>query len=284
MSPVKEPRFFALDGYPLDFGGPYAHITRQVSINDLATYQALFDGVNGAHAVGEASPLYLYHERAPERIQHYVPDAKLIAILRDPLERAFSGYVMNVMQGRETLSFEDAIADEPRRIRENWIWGRYLDTGRYAEQLERYFDRFDRSQLRVFLHEDLKTDTAGLVREVFSFIGVDPDFEPATEVRHNVSGFPQNRLLHAVVGQGPHRSWLHPLKPLVPAWALRYKNRVRERNLVHQRLPSELRARLLPTVRADVLRLQTMIGRDLSHWLAPVPVRPAASRTETMRA
>jgi len=267
MSPVKEPRFFALEGEPLHFGGPDAEVTNEVSINELDTYLSLFEGVRDEQAIGEASPLYLYHPRAPQRIKHYIPNVKMIAILRDPVERAFSGYVMNVMHGREKMSFEDAVQNEPQRISENWIWGRYMDVGRYTTQLERYYRHFHREQLRIYLYEDLKTDAAGLMRDVFTYLDVDNTFTGDFSVRHNASGIPRNKWLDAIIGIRPRRYQLSKLKPLVPGGLLRARDWLRNRNLTRTRLDPEIRAHLLPLFREDVLRLQDMIDRDLSNWL-----------------
>ena len=92
MSPIKEPRFFALEGETLNFNGPTRGIN-QTSINTLEAYSQLFQKVTTEKAIGEASTIYLSSPKAPERIKHYLPDVKLIAILRDPSERAFSSYM-----------------------------------------------------------------------------------------------------------------------------------------------------------------------------------------------
>jgi hypothetical protein len=270
FSPAKEPRFFALDGQPLNFGGPGHERANRVSINDLATYQALFDGVRAEKAFGEASPLYISHPRAPERIQHYVPDMKMIAILRDPVERAYSGYLMHVANGTETLPFEEAIEDEPRRIRENWPGGYYVKTGLYAEQLQRYYDRFDREQLRVYLNEDLQERTEEMLNDIFGFLGVDEAFCPDVSIRHNPSGLPKSKLVHAIIGKRytKRRTLKNRIKPYLPDSLVRTVTRLRDRNLYKPSLDPEKRAWLLPRFRDDILRLQEMIDRDLSHWLS----------------
>jgi sulfotransferase family protein len=137
--------------------------------------------------VGEASPSYLFHPLAPERVARMLPRARLIALLRNPVDRAFSHYQHEVALGREELSFEDALAREDERMQGElermlrdptyfshaWWNYTYASRGRYAEQLERWLDAFPREQLLVLFTEELAADTAGTYRRVLDFLGVD---------------------------------------------------------------------------------------------------------------
>jgi hypothetical protein len=137
--------------------------------------------------VGEASPSYLFHPQAPERVARMVPDARLIVLLRNPVDRAFSHYQHEVAFGREELSFEEAIARESERMDGelermladpsyfSYAWWNYtyLARGRYAEQLERWLAAFPREQLLVLLTDELAEDTPGTYRSVLRFLEVD---------------------------------------------------------------------------------------------------------------
>jgi hypothetical protein len=137
--------------------------------------------------VGEASPSYLFHPLAPERVARMLPRARLIALLRNPVDRAFSHYQHEVALGREELSFEDALAREDERMQGElermlrdpsyfshaWWNYTYAARGRYAEQLERWLDAFPREQLLGLFTEELAADTAGTYRRVLDFLGVD---------------------------------------------------------------------------------------------------------------
>ena len=273
MSPVKEPKFFALEGELPDYRGPgdMLVLTRSPAdraVIDLDGYEALFRGVRGEKAVGEASPVYLCDARAPGRIKHYVPDARLVAILRDPAERAYSAYMHQVRDGRETLSFAEALDAEERRTRANWSPGwRYTSEGFYHRNLARYHELFGRERVRVYLYEDLKEDPAGLMRGIFRFLGVDDSFAPDTSRRHNPSGVPKSRALQALLKRPNPLS--ATLKPLLPkGLRRRLTEGLQERNLSKAPpLDPEVRRRLVETYREDVLRLQDLIGRDLSGWL-----------------
>jgi hypothetical protein len=135
--------------------------------------------------VGEASPSYLFHPLAPERVASMLPEARLIALLRNPVDRAFSHYQHEVALGREPLPFEDAVDGEEERMRGEvermlrepsyfshaWWNYTYVARGRYAEQLERWFAHFPRERLLVLFTEELAADTAGTYRRVLDFLG-----------------------------------------------------------------------------------------------------------------
>ena len=266
MSPVKEPKFFNEDFEDGNRGESNSGSLRGVS--SVEEYQALFDGVTDEKAVGEASPSYLYLPEAPARIQRYVPEAKLIAILRDPAERAYSSYLHQVRAGREPLDFLGAIRDEERRVREGWHY-RYHYRGRslYHDQLTRYEAVFGPDRLRIHLYEDLREDPVSVSQSIFRFLGVDDSFAPDTSLRHNVSGMPKSRALLTLLGKpNPLKTALRPFVP----------ERLRERIFVNLKtrnlseappMPEEARVELTEAYREDVLKLQDLIGRDLSGWL-----------------
>ena len=271
VSPVKEPKFFALECERPDYKGPGDREAWRDSVTSIKEYEALFDGATDERAVGEVSPVYLYSEKAVGRIKHHVPDAKLIAILRNPVERAYSSYLHKRRDGREPLDdFVRALDAEDQRMREGWAYGwRYTRVGFYHEQLVRYFDAFVPGQIRVYLYEDLTGDPVGLMRDVYGFLGVDDAFVPDMSRSHNVSGIPKNKLVQSLLrGRNPVKTALKPLFP----------RRVRKRLLVDLQnrnlkeapgMPLEARRRLTEAYREDILKLEGLIGRDLSGWLRP---------------
>lgn len=265
MPERKEPSYFAFDGPPT-FRGPGA---ANRAVLDRAAYERLFDPGAGCAGRGEASTSYLYSTQAPPRILDAVPDARLMAILRHPADRAYSAFQQLKRDGREPArDFAEALALEPRRIEENWAYGyRYRDFGYYGRQLARYYDLFPRDRIRVFLHEDLRDRPNDVVRDAFSFLGVDPAFTPDLSVEPNVSGIPRGGLVGFLIG------FRSPLRPIVRALPRAIRERVKQagarRTLVRTRVDPELRDRLTADYAEDIRRLAALIGRDLSHWLAP---------------
>lgn len=268
MSATKEPSFFAYEGHPLDFRGPRDQEVGAPSfaVTSLDRYQALFaDGV-GYRARGEASPVYLFHPDAPARMARHVPHARLIAILRDPAERAFSNYAMFLRDRRETLRFRAALEASAQRQRDHWTHGwQYLELGFYARQLARYHALFDPQQIKVLFYEDLKTRPLDVCREVFEFIGVDPGFLPDVGARHNVS-FVKRRWLDR---------WLNRpsavergVRALVPGSLRRRVRATLEPHVTYRpQLSAVDRRMLIDIYRDDILALQRLTGRDLTAWL-----------------
>ena len=268
LSPVKETEFFAFEGEELNFQGPKD--MPRLSITTLEDYQAQFDGVERETAIGEASPVYLYSSKASARIKHYLPDAKLIVILRNPVERAYSQFLMLVRDNREPLrDFMQAVDEEETRITQNWAWGwHYVRVGLYYQQLKRYFENYQQKQIKVYLYEELKSNPDKVLKDIFDFLEVDVTFIPNTSVKHNVSGIPQNQLIH---------SWLYEknlikkvIKPFLPE-KLRKEIfiKLKKKQKLHKpELTREIRQQLLPFFQEDILKLQELIGKDLSSWLA----------------
>ena len=146
---------------------------------------------------GEATPRYLYHPHTPKRVKEYIPNVKLIALLRNPIERAYSHYQMSFRKGNENLSFEEAIEKEEERIRidaqkmfddENFYsvdfyLHSYLTRGIYAVQLERWFKYFPREQFLILNSEDFYKNTKEVYKRVLDFLDV-PDFIPDISTKH----------------------------------------------------------------------------------------------------
>lgn len=272
MSPVKHPRFFAFEGETLDFHGPDPRTSgRPWAITDIDSYRALFDGVTGETAIGEASHSYLYIPKAAERIRHHAPDVKMIAILRNPVERAHSHFLNMAREGREPLTdFAQALREEERRVRDNW-WPdfHYVQVGHYYPQVKRYFDLFEQDQIRIYLYEDLKNDSLGTMKDIYRFLNIDDAFVPDVRIRYKMSGVPKNKALYSLfMGLESVRPGVERLLP--EAWyrrVLRTAIGLKNKNLHRPQLSPEVRECLTELYREDVLRLQDLLNRDLSHWL-----------------
>jgi sulfotransferase family protein len=195
-----------------------------------AWYRGQFPLRAGERLVGEASPSYLFHPLAPERARRLVPGVKLVALLRDPVDRAYSQYQHEVALGREPLSFEDALAAEddrlrgeverlvadPRAFSRAWWDHSYASRGRHAEQLQRWLAVFPREQLLVVRTEDLGQRPAETYATILSFLGAEPhdlpeyprvfdrDYEPMrpeTRAALAATFVEPNRRLEALLGR-----------------------------------------------------------------------------------
>lgn len=270
MSPIKEPNFFALEGEKPNFRGPGdAQVINRYSITELECYQTHFKGITRETHVGEASTLYLYHPHAAERIRYYTPNTKLIAILRDPVDRAFSNFLHAIRDGREPLmDFAEALRAEDARISGHWgpLW-HYKQRGFYYSQLKRYFDKFEGKQIKVYLYTDLKPNPLSVVKDMLQFLEIDEPFTPDVSLKLNVTGVPKNKLLHyAFVKLNPFKAFI---EPLIPAKLHLQLNKLKNNNLAKKSLSREVRRELVKEYRDDILKLQELIQRDLSPWLSP---------------
>jgi hypothetical protein len=271
LSPLKEPMFFILEGEKDLFPGPVSPIGPR----DIHAYRSLFDHATREKAIGEASTLYLFSQKAPLRIKKYLPEVKFIAILRNPVDRAFSHFMHNRLAGTEPIAdFEEAMSVEEERIRRGWFcfWS-YRGVGFYGQQIERYFSHFDRRQFQFFLFEDLIADPAVLFTKFLQFLGVDEAFRIRPHEKYNPSGVPRNRFLHAFLSKPNFIK--NQLKRILPE-KTQYNllTRFMNRNLAKPRLSTEVRRRILAVYREDIMKTQDLIDRDLSSWLSLEQTKP----------
>lgn len=262
MSSPKEPNFFNRD--PADPRSDLPWSRRD-------GYEGLFAAGSGARARGEASAAYLWSPRAPGAIRDAIPAARLIVLLRDPVARAFSAWLHLRQRGLEPIGdFFDAVDAEAERSASEELSNltRYVEAGRYHEQLQRWLSVFAVGQLQVHLTEDLERDPLTVVARCCEHIGVDAGFRPDTTIRHNRSGVARSpRLGRAIHGWG--RSRLSAaVRAVVPRRTrASVRSSLQAANLrPAPPLPDDAYERLAPRFADDVARLRALLGRDLAEW------------------
>lgn len=272
---LKEPNFFGYETITLaDLDGDVAEINHyQNSVTILDDYLALFHGAASHQVKGETSNTYMYHTGAPERIRHYNPAMKLIAILRQPANRLYSRYLHLARENRlPTPSFAECMD-------RNTIWWKRNDLikeGFYFKNLSPFYRLFPKEQIKVYLYEELNEQPRAVLEDIFRFLGVNTAFAPDLSVRHNQSGIIRNKFLDRIYGQRglvnltvktllPDRV-IDKLKNNIPLQ--RTLNGLRSKNLVRPKMDPAIRRRLTSEVYGqDIRRLQKLIGKDLTHWL-----------------
>jgi hypothetical protein len=196
MSPMKEPHFFSRIQPAASKEAFFPHL------RDEEEYLALFRGATNESILGEASTSYLWDTHAAERIKRAVPEARILIMLRDPVDRAYSQYWNDVREGLETLPFLDALRREQRSGPGGWgVSSLYIDCGLYSEQVARYLDRFG-PRVRVLFFEDYVGDPASGIADVLSFLGLRPPDAGPEAGRRNPTALPRNRLGAALLGSG----------------------------------------------------------------------------------
>lgn len=265
MSPVKETNFF--ERY-WEQETPEIQAWKKNGIITLADYTRLFDGVTDEVAIGEVSPNYLFHHQvSAERIAKELPQAKLMAVLRNPVERAHSDYLMHI---RDAIGTQNRSLREQLQHRSNSSFT--LLKGKYYEPLKHYLELFGSEQLKVFLYEDLCQDSTAFMQSMYAYIGVDPTFTPDTSVRAQTAQVPKNQALNKLMKtKNPLRTALSKVLGLVPAETRqRLRNQLINLNSQDKSsavLSEEDRQALKAYYREDVLKLQDLLQRDLSVWL-----------------
>jgi len=248
MPRLKEPRFFCWGGAP----GTGDRL--KFPVQSLEEYEALFAEGAAARARGEASVAYLRDPGAPARIHAAIPGARLIASLRNPVDRAHSVYQMNRRnRGVHDMPFAEALKSEP------------MLQITYHDCLGRYLALFPREQLRIILLEDLEAQPRRTLAGLFEHLGVDPGFTPDLGRVANKGGEPRIRALHSILSN-PRLIALS--RRIAPEAVIAPLKALRTRNLARRPLPEADRRAASDFFREDILRTQDLLGRDLSHWLA----------------
>lgn len=280
LSPVKEPKHFLYDGPPPTRGGPGDARTYRLAVWQRAAYEGLFDAAPEGAQRGESTSLYLHDPRAMLRIKAAVPDARLVVLIRDPVDRAHSNWTHLFSAGLEPEEdFLRAVDREPERVADGWapFW-RYLDLGRYGRQLRDLYEIFPREQVLVLRYRSLREEPLVTLDRVCEFLGVATGVVtevPPSNVTTHVSHSWRNRVVsralravHAAEHQFPASFWDD-----VDGWLSRHLQREQR-----QRVPitPEQRAVLIPRIADDVRLLEQVTGESFADWLdSGVPVRSA---------
>lgn len=271
LSEVKEPKFFLQDGTPPpDRGGPGDAKTYREVVWRREDYEALFAPAAAGTLRGESTTLYLRDPAAHQRIAALLPAARLVAVVRDPVDRAHSNWTHLRSAGLEPEpDFVRACRLQQRRIELGWapFW-RYLELGRYGEQLQHLYTLFPREQVHVVLYRDLRQQPVETLDGICAFLGVKTGLlgEPPAE---NVTAESRHSALSELVG-GALRGLAHRLPDRLERRFTGFGRRLLQRE---QRVRTPLtvaeREQLIPEFDADITLLESLTGLELAHWRDP---------------
>ncbi|MBJ7900106.1 MAG: sulfotransferase [Cyanobacteria bacterium RI_101] len=273
MSPLLEPKFFSFwNQRDLVFNGKGDQEANSHVITNLEAYKNLFSECANEKAIGEISPCYLYYENSAKNIYKLLPNVKIIVILRNPSERAHSNFCHLLSARRENLyNFSEALKIEQKRIINNWeyFW-RYKSQGFYYQKLKNYFKLFNSEQIKVILYEDYKSDCQSVLSDIFKFLEVNPDFESNVEKRYNITESPTGPFLNSLIKlKEKNREAVQQLIP--PSLRTRIFKSIKklDKPAKSTLLGQDVKAQLINDYKEDILKLQQLLNRDLSHWLLP---------------
>jgi hypothetical protein len=260
----KEPHYLALAGTVPHFTGPGDEATvNRLSVTDRDAYRALYDHAASFPVRGEASVSTMYYaEQSIATIQREFPDVRMVAVLRNPVDRAYSAFQYLRARGFEPLEdFEAALDSEDSRVAAGWhhLW-HYTHMGLYGEQLTAFYDAFGRDRLLVLDYDDFAADEAAVVGRIAAFIGA-----PAAETN---DGDTMGRV---------NRSGQHKYR-LVAATQRAFENHPGAKAMFRRVVPRRVRDRMRNAALADVpmtssarQRLEAFYAADRATLAALVP-------------
>jgi hypothetical protein len=229
-------------------------------------FRSHFNDWEGETAIGEASVMTMPTRGAEQRVADLIPEARLVFLLRDPVERAYSDYLFNVQQGwiPPDISFGRIIRDEANV--KGCSGEALINRGLYLKHLLRFSKYFPRSQMRVLLATDLKHETTRIVRSVYSFLGVDDGFSLDKPERHNKTAYMQ----YGTAYRSLRAAW-QPVKAILDDDGLMRSARDRVRSFFFSgqdkpEMKPEDRAYLRKQFEGPNTRLAEWLDRDLSNW------------------
>ena len=283
LSPVKEPHFFSKDIDVNLFKREFAQnklqdIDKYVNgemkeefhaafIRDVEQYKKLFSKVQDQKAVGELSTSYLFSEVAAKEIKALIPDCKIIICLRNPFDRAYSHYRMNLWTGNSNeFDFYKALVEDYDHKPK--VWGNahlYTEIGLYYQQVKRYLDLFGKDNVKIIFTEDMKKNAAQVVKELYEFIGVDSSFVPDTSTRYNEVFTPKYKNITWFLNKSGIRPLMKRLSPQVLKnifVKVFYKGKGEKGEI-----PANAKQFMLEKFSEDISKLSVLLNKDLSNWI-----------------
>lgn len=205
---IKEPDYFSHEEIlqqPLYY--------KTTHITDLQKYKALFADVTNQKAVGEASVSYLFYRDTAKKIYEFNPEAKIIIILRDPVERAYSHYLMDYRLGLLDADFEEIIFKKLKHQYADMYYQQVVSLGEYADQINRYLEVFSPAQVKILFYDQLKADPKEVMRCIFEFLDIDASFFLDTSQKFNAYAAPKNAVVAKMYKMHQLRSSISQLVP-----------------------------------------------------------------------
>lgn len=253
LSPIKEPHFFTVY-YPSKFDKKPVH--------EKEKYLDLFKNVKKEKAIGEFSVTYLADPEVPKKIKKEIPDAKIIVIIRNPIERAFSNYLGLLNRGLEQQGFIERIKEEQKLIEKNIHGEPYvLGPGFYHKHIKRYYDFFGSKQVKVLIFEEMSKDPLPIVEKILEFLEITTNVKQINFKIHNAYSPPKNKLAKIILSSN-----------LVKSTAVKVVPQSLRRNIRESILTNQIEKPKMTNKEKDILKniywddvkeLQKMLGMKL---------------------
>ena len=258
MSSQKEPDYFS-DKAIHEQGMYYA----KNRVDTLDKYESLFVQKESV-VYGEASVSYLFYENVAEDIKKYNPNAKIIIMLRDPIERAFSHYLMDYRLGLISDSFENVLAKISKHKNAHLFYQQYIEVSKYAKQIQRYLDFFKKENILFIDYEDFKKNVSKTVDQVYNFLNISTEFVADINTKHNTFIMPKNkiiRLIYSFVFLRKILTFLFPIYLVKNIRVLLFKTDKKPELL------KETRSQLRIIFNDDIKKMEEVLAKNYSKWI-----------------
>ena len=258
MSSQKEPDYFS-DKAIHEQGMYYA----KNRVNTLDKYESLFMQKESV-VYGEASVSYLFYENVAEDIKKYNPNAKIIIMLRNPIERAFSHYLMDYRLGLISDSFENVLAKKSKHKNAHLFYQQYIEVSKYAKQIQRYLVFFEKDNILFIDYEDFKINVSKTVDQVYNFLHISTEFAADINTKHNTFTMPKNkviRLIYSFVFLRKILTFLFPIYLVKNIRVLLFKSDEKPELL------KETRSLLSIIFNDDIKKMEEVLAKNYSKWI-----------------
>lgn len=264
---VKEPCFFTFADEKINYKkGKFSF-----AITSIEEYAKLYEKALPDQLTGECSTPYLYLYKKTianlKKIHNDYSSIKIIIVLRNPVDRAYSQYLWRVRDGREDLTFKEAIEQEAERMKDNYSFDYfYLDRGKYYEQVKAYLKEF--KNVKIILYEDLKINVEQELINICQFLNVDKNFIFVKRNEQNSSFLPKSKVLSKLISFESKIKFrmLNYFPDNVKSSLKEQFRRFNSSKKEIQPLSAELRDKLNEFFKEDIRNLEKLIGRNLSIW------------------
>ena len=254
----KEPDYFS--DKAINKQGMYYGKSR---VNTSHKYESLFAQKESV-VYGEASVSYLFYDNVAEAIKKYNPNAKIIIMLRNPIDRAFSHYLMDYRLGLVSDSFENIIAKKSKHKNAHLFYQQYIEVSKYAKQIQRYLDFFEKENILLIDYEDFKSNASETVDQACNFLNIRTEFAADVNAKHNTFIMPKNKVIRFIYSFVSLRKILTFLFPIYLVKNIRgflFKSGEKPELL------KETRSQLRKIFNDDIIKMEEVLGEDYSKWI-----------------
>jgi len=256
MSSIKEPNFFSSQDLKIQ-----KIYYDSLILDNLKEYERIFTPKNKQQIIGEASVSYLFYPNVANRIFDYNPRSKIIIILRDPVERAFSHYSMDLRLGHVKQSL-DELFDLGLNNKDNLFFQQYILLGQYYEQVNRYIEVFGRENICVKFYDELKLDASSFYSDILKFLHQENDHNIDFNQPFNKSKLPSNKFIKWLYSWPIIRKISLIFLPLSVIEFINIKFFKENNNIITNDLKSKLHSFFLE----DIEKLEKLLSKDLKSW------------------